>query len=204
MRLKKDGMRKLIHPKERLTQLARRGDSREFINFAREYRVKKGHVLAIAAQHGNAELIRRLEKLGSDLETQFSNGLTLIHYAILGNNLDTLEELLKKRTNDEPLLDPRGNSLLHYIAQFWREEKPYYLVKDYRVINRRNYQGETPLYTLLRSTEGILNDEEKRILKDLVHSGASPFYMNSEGRNAFSYVSSYNTEIMEILLKIVK
>ncbi|MBS0629747.1 MAG: ankyrin repeat domain-containing protein [Verrucomicrobia bacterium] len=74
-----------------------------------------------------------------------ANGLTPIHYAILGNQVAAVEKLIKLGANLQ-ILTPNGDSLLHFAAIAESPEILAKLIASKVNINCSNRSGETALH----------------------------------------------------------
>lgn len=80
-----------------------------------------------------------------DLNAFDENGLTPIHYAILGNQLASLEWLIEKGA-DLDATDREGNSLLHFAALKGSKDILDCLIQAGLDPNIQNDQGDTPMH----------------------------------------------------------
>lgn len=139
------------------------------------FAVKTVTPIAKAALFGDLTTLKSLVNTQNvnDLDAQ---GLAPIHYAILGNQVETVEKLLSSGSSVN-MEAKGGNSLLHFAAVLGSEKMLKKLI-DFGVDpNHKNAKGQTPLHIAaakekLSSIEFLVKAGAKPNIKD--HAGMSP------------------------------
>jgi len=122
-----------------------------------------------AAFAGKTEYLTAL-LAGKSVNDYDSLGLTPIHYAILGNHIDTLEKLFVLGANTDILtstIDREGDSLLHFAAVNGSKEMINCLIGLGVNTNVKNSKGETALHYAAAK-------ENIAAMETLIRGGADP------------------------------
>lgn len=94
------------------------------------------------------KIFENLLKLGVDVKNTDTHGATLLHAAVLKNNLEVVQELLRLKLEVD-VVDGRGNTPLHFVksvevfkALMGDDLKP-------ELVNRKNKDNRTPFMTFV-------------------------------------------------------
>ncbi|KAL8405709.1 hypothetical protein RB596_004537 [Gaeumannomyces avenae] len=147
------------------------------------------HIWAAAGLGDKDAVIRFLDN-GLDVNARDSFGRPALWYAV-HNNHDLLETLLAERRADPNLVDLKGFTLLHRMADFKGQMAiPLAKLINYGVnVNAKNTDGDTPLHV----------HKNQEICALLIRHGADVNAKDNEGRTPLHRHD--NTEILKLLCK---
>ncbi|WP_264705646.1 ankyrin repeat domain-containing protein [Wolbachia endosymbiont (group A) of Gymnosoma rotundatum] len=103
--------------------------------------------LLIAAQYGNFDEVRDLVSQGASLNAKYSNGMTVMHSAAYGGNLDIVKYFVADAKNSLEIKDNGGRVSLHYAAYNGKLDVVKYFVDEGEVdVNLKDSDGQTALH----------------------------------------------------------
>lgn len=126
-----------------------------------------------AAFMGDIEKLKELTASTKDLDAYQQYGLTPLHCAILGENLDAVEFLLQAGARID-VLTPRGHSALHFAALTGKRELLELCVESGLDLNKPESTGYTPLHFAMVQ-EQLFNAQY------LIEKGANPLLADIHG-----------------------
>ena len=112
---------------------------------------KGENLLQIALNYNNIELVNYLLDFDNiNLNNQeYENGITILHHAIIIDNKDIYDKILKKNI-DVNITDKIGNSAVHYSIIEKNFDLTYYLIENFEVdYNNPNIYGNILLHSFL-------------------------------------------------------
>lgn len=102
--------------------------------------------LHIACQKRSADLVRILLDAGADVNLSDVRFDAPIHLACQGGSLEVLHMVMEKSLCKMGCEGHRGNSLLHYAAQFGHVDLARHIMDEGTPVDIKNEFGETPLH----------------------------------------------------------
>ncbi|WP_264687016.1 ankyrin repeat domain-containing protein [Wolbachia endosymbiont (group B) of Rhopobota naevana] len=109
--------------------------------------VQLNQELLIAAQYGNFDEVRDLVSQGASLNAKYSNGMTVMHSAAYGGNLDIVKYFVADAKNSLEIKDNGGRVPLHYAAYNGKLDVVKYFVDEGEVdVNLKDSDGQTALH----------------------------------------------------------
>ncbi|WP_264336588.1 ankyrin repeat domain-containing protein [Wolbachia endosymbiont (group B) of Chorthippus brunneus] len=103
--------------------------------------------LLIAAQYGNFDEVRDLVSQGASLNAKYSNGMTVMHSAAYGGNLDIVKYFVADAKNSLEIKDNGGRVPLHYAAYNGKLDVVKYFIDEGEVdVNLKDSDGQTALH----------------------------------------------------------
>lgn len=136
--------------------------------------------LALAAYTGNCEILLKLPKHNINLLDE--NGLSPLHYAILGNKPQAIEKLLDLGA-EVNLLSRDGQSPAHFAAAAGSHDALAKLIALRATLNHANAAGQTPLhYAAAR--------EDLKLVEILVKNGANPHLLDKQGMSPLTLIGA--------------
>ncbi|MFP3021113.1 MAG: ankyrin repeat domain-containing protein [Wolbachia sp.] len=103
--------------------------------------------LLIAAQYGNFDEVRDLVSQGASLNTKYSNGMTVMHSAAYGGNLDIVKYFVADAKNSLEIKDNGSRVPLHYAAYNGKLDVVKYFIDEEKVdVNLKDSDGQTALH----------------------------------------------------------
>lgn len=133
-----------------------------------------------AAYLGDTDVFSKVAS--QDLNHVDGDGLTPLHYAILGNQNGAVDTLIKLGSNINTV-DKEGNSLLHYAAINGSKTILNKLIGAGIDPNSKNSNGETALHYAAAK-------ENLAAVEILVKAGANPSLLSQQGMSALSLIGS--------------
>jgi ankyrin repeat protein len=138
--------------------------------------------IILAANHGNAALVKYLLELKADCFVADMNGWTVLHAACFAKRDDIVDDLLNESHIDVSAKNEDGNTPLHYFAR--SKHDPLVAKKLLRTfaargadLNARNNIGDTPLHAA--AWKGNI-----QMAQALLRAGASALLRNDDGQSA--------------------
>ncbi len=153
-----------------------------------------------AAKRGDVKAIRQLAGDGADVNAKRStlstSGFTPLHYAVSGEHVEAIRELVRCGAKIDAREDQGGTPLLHAVSHHTRTEVIDTLLELGADINRADKLGNTPLEAAASLGFGDL-------VRHLLERGAKP---SGPGQASIfgplcSAVSSGKIEILTLLMK---
>ncbi|WMT84150.1 ankyrin repeat domain-containing protein [Wolbachia endosymbiont of Listronotus oregonensis] len=109
--------------------------------------VQLNQELLIAAQYGNFDEVRDLVSQGASLNTKYSNGMTVMHSAAYGGNLDIVKYFVADAKNSLEIKDNGSRVPLHYAAYNGKLDVVKYFIDEEKVdVNLKDSDGQTALH----------------------------------------------------------
>lgn len=78
------------------------------------------HILNCAAEYGQLDVVKYLEKKGADVNARDEDGTIALHYAAEYDRLDAVKCLVERQGADLNAFDKDGKTALDYAVQFGR------------------------------------------------------------------------------------
>jgi ankyrin repeat protein len=100
----------------------------------------------VAAKYGNLVALKQLKRAGLDLQAKNCHGLTPLHYAARGSNLDCLKYLLHKPEVKINETNNYGMTALHFAAKTGEPHCVDFLISKSADLNAQDERGLTPLH----------------------------------------------------------
>jgi ankyrin repeat protein len=141
----------------------------------------------------DSSLVKGMLLHGADANTGTGGDYTLLQFAVIDSNADTVELLLRHgaKVND---CDPSGSTPLIWAAVFSHNKVPILLAYNADV-NRMDQNGETALYKVVSTTPN------KDLIRQLLTHGADPNIATRDGRTALSVAKARHRPDLVALLK---
>jgi len=122
-----------------------------------------------------------------DVDRKDSNGNTLLYYAIMKGDIDTMEYLIdigadincKYSSGGKSALDlaiSKGSKFLNILLNN----------KNNILLNVPNTQGETPLISIIKSSYYTI-DDKKQIIKKMIQKGSNINFIDKDGNTPLIY-----------------
>lgn len=142
-------------------------------------------LLHIAAQKGNLRMTKFLCEKGADMHIKNDYGSKPIHHAARDAHIPVVEFYLDRGLDVNELAGP-GKTLIHFAALSKdTHEMITYLYSKGADLNRKSYEGETPL-------DVAISKDHPNIVKVLVDLGAvSSAYIQNEAAATDAKISKY-------------
>lgn len=134
---------------------------------------------AKAAYQGNMD---ELASVANHVNHVDANGLTPLHYAILGNQQAAFEKLIELGAKND-VINPQGDSLLHFAAISGSKEILQKLIDSGMDLNLKNPAGETALHYASAK-------ENLAFVETLIKSGASPQLLDNQGMSSLALIGA--------------
>ncbi len=132
--------------------------------------------LLIAAQYSNFDEVRDLVNQGASLNVKYSDGMTVVHSAAYGGNLDIVKYFVANAKNILEIRDNGGRVPLHYAAYNGKLDVVKYFVDEGKVdVNLRDNDGQVPLHSA--SWSGHLD-----VVEYLISKGADINAKDKDGK----------------------
>ncbi|WP_264688569.1 ankyrin repeat domain-containing protein [Wolbachia endosymbiont (group B) of Catoptria pinella] len=132
--------------------------------------------LLIAAQYSNFDEVRDLVNQGASLNVKYSDGMTVVHSAAYGGNLDIVKYFVANAKNSLEIKDNGGRVPLHYAAYNGKLDVVKYFVDEGKVdVNLRDNDGQVPLHSA--SWSGHLD-----VVEYLISKGADINAKDKDGK----------------------
>jgi len=155
-----------------------------------------GTCLHFAARGGYPKIIKLFLDKKVDVNLQDNNfyRYTPLIWAVIGNKINSIEELLKHGADLNPSII-LGRSPLHFAAQSGDREIIEFLLKNRIKINSKSDYDNTPLFWAIRSR----NHDNTKIL---IEKGANLYVANINGLTPIAMAVNRNyPKIVDLLLK---
>jgi len=136
-----------------------------------------------------------------DIDMRDSNGNTLLYYAILKDDIETIEYLINSGADINFKYKIGKSALDLAISKGYRFLDIFLQNKINIALNIPNMQGETPLISIIKSTK--YNVEEKRhIIKKLIKKGANVNFIDRDENTPLVYaIQMRSLAIIKLLIE---
>ncbi|XP_046452784.1 putative ankyrin repeat protein RF_0381 [Daphnia pulex] len=125
-------------------------------------------------------------------------GVTPLHFAIMGTNLETIARHLIQKGADPNIANKRGNTALHFAALYAKTIETITLILENKQvdINHRDELGRTALHYAIEK-------KNVEMARYLLEKGADPTIRNNEGNNSFHLAAQYlaDTDVLNLMLQ---
>ena len=105
----------------------------------------------IAAHRGDWDMIKLLVEAQTILTRKASDDKQLIHYAILGGQVELVPKIIELTNGSYFVKDEYGNTLLHYATRTSSLPMVKFLVEKGLDVNALNDQYETPIFSSVKN-----------------------------------------------------
>ncbi|KAJ3658220.1 hypothetical protein Zmor_009973 [Zophobas morio] len=144
----------------------------------------------------NTEVLKLLLDKGSNVNTPNSTGLTPLHYACLGGNVDNVKLLLENNAMINFVDEDRNNPL--HVALFWNNRNvAKFLIDNGIDINARNGNLKTALHF-------ACENGDYEVTEKLLENNASINVLDKNDKNGLLYASESwesNRDLIKLLLR---
>jgi len=147
------------------------------------------------------EIFRFLVKY-LDINRKDSNGNTLLYYAILKEDIDTIEYLIDIGADINCIYNSGGKSALDLaISKGFKFINILLSNKNNILLNIPNMQGETPLITIIKSEDYTIEDK-RRIITKMIKKGSNVNFIDKDGNTPLVYaIQMKSLPIIKMLIE---
>ena len=136
-----------------------------------------------------ADSFMEVLKYDPDLSIIYDKGKTILHKAVIENQLPLAEALLDAGMDVNTVNEENGWTPLHYAADSGYGDMIRLLIDRGSDLNPRTHRGRTPLM--------LVDSYKKQIREELIQSGAWDMELNSSEQTAL-HTAAANSDIAEI------